>query len=96
MLQWKTTKSYQNDTCDIHQITYKEHIIRICETERNTHYVLQWYRGATLEVQKPFEADNLDVAKAYALAAVKNYIAERAMYWRDIKIGFANFVDNDM
>ncbi|MBQ8806447.1 MAG: hypothetical protein IJZ68_08340 [Bacteroidaceae bacterium] len=95
MLQWKTTKSYKNDVCDSHQITYKEHVIRVCETERHTHYVLQWYRGATLEVQKPFDASSLDEAKAYALAAVKNYIAEKAMYWRDVKIGFANFTNED-
>ena len=94
MLQWKTTKSYQNDVCDRHQMTYKEHIIRVVETGQTGDYILQWYRGASLEVQKPFSAATLDEAKAYAIAAIKNYLSERAAYWRDVKIGFANFVDD--
>ena len=94
MVKWKTVSSYKNDTCDSHKFTYKEHIIQICETNQPNTYILQWYRGASLEVQKPFTAQSIDKAKAYAIAAIKNYLAERAAYWRDAKIGFANLCDD--
>ncbi len=94
MPKWKTVSSYKNDTCDSHRLTYKEHIIQVLETKQPDTYVLQWYRGTSLEVQKPFTAATLEEAKAYAIAAIKNYLAERAAYWRDAKIGFSNLVDD--
>lgn len=94
MLKWETIASYKNDTCNSHRLHYKEHIIQVLETKQPDTYILQWYRGASLEVQKPFTASTVDEAKAYAVAAIKNYLAERAAYWRDAKIGFANLVDD--
>ena len=36
-----------------------------------------------------------DEAKAYALSIVKDYLARQAAYWRDLKIGFTNWVEED-
>ena len=80
-MNWKHIKSYKNDTCDRHKLEFADNVIYICETERRASYVLRWHRGATLELQKPFEAINLHAAKAYALEVVRNAIQSKAAYW---------------
>lgn len=96
MLEWKERPGSIYRPHKSYQITYKEHIIRVMETERVGDYVFQWNRGSHLEVQHPFNAETLDEAKAYAIAALKNYFSEKAAYWRDTKIGFTNFLEDNM
>lgn len=95
MVEWKYVKSSYGYYNERYYTSYKEHTISVIINDGRTGYILQWRRNGNLEVQKHFDASNFDEAKAYAIGLVKDYISGKAMYWRDTKIGFTNWVMED-
>ena len=94
MIEWTFVKGSIYDDYDCYKLKYKEHTICVKVIGKTNGYVLQWHRGTVLELQKPFGAPSLDEAKEYAINVVKNYVAERAMYWRDINDGLNDLIEN--
>ena len=55
-------------------------------------YTVRWYYKDMTEIKEHIDAKGWDEAKAYAISNVKNDISQHAAYWRDMKIGFTNWV----
>ena len=95
MIEWKHIKSSAYGYyAECYYTSYREYTISIIFTKGC--YILQWQRNGRIEAQKSFEAKNFDEAKSYAIGLVKDYIAEKAMYWRDVKIGFSNWIEEEI
>lgn len=58
-------------------------------------YTVRWYHRGITDIKEHINAENWDEAKAAAIALVKRFFAQRAEYWRDMKIGFTNWVEEE-
>ena len=56
-------------------------------------YTVRWYYKGMTEIKEHIDAQNFEEAKASAISIVKNYFDRQAKYWRDMKIGFANWTE---
>lgn len=97
MVEWKLVKgptSFCNGIFDEYTAERRGTQISMCKLE-SAKYNLQLWHENRLKLQEFIVADNWDEAKAYALSFVKDYLARQAAYWRDLKIGFTNWVEED-
>ena len=57
-----------------------------------TRYTVRWYYKGMTEIKEHIDVQNWDEAKSSAISIIKNYFDRQAKYWRDMKTGFANWV----
>lgn len=58
-------------------------------------YTVWWYDRGITDIKKHIDADSWEDAKASAIAIVLNTLDRRAKYWRDMKIGFTNWISEE-
>jgi hypothetical protein len=56
-------------------------------------YTVRWYYKGMTEIKEHIDAKNWDEAKSSAISIVRDYFDRQAKYWRDMKIGFANWTE---
>jgi hypothetical protein len=95
MVEWKFIEKGLGCPFDYYEAAYKKyHNISIAKIDEGE-YTVMWKHLGTAEIIKTIYAKDWDVAKASAIRIVKDYLAQQAVYWRDMKIGFANWIEDD-
>lgn len=56
-------------------------------------YSIGWYHKGCRVIKQYIDANSFVEAKALAIGIVTNYFSQMANYWRDMKIGFSNWVE---
>lgn len=56
-------------------------------------HCVRWYYKDITEIKEYIDAKDWDEAKTSAISVIKNYFDRQAKYWRDMKIGFANWTE---
>lgn len=59
----------------------------------STRYTVRWYYKGMTEIKEHIDAADWIEARNSAISVVKDYFNRQATYWRDMKIGFANWVE---
>lgn len=98
MVEWKFVKgptSFCNGIFEEYTTEHGGTQISICKLE-SAKYNLQLWHENRLKLQEFIVAADWDEAKAYALSIVTDYLAKQAAYWRDLKIVFNNWVNNQL
>ena len=95
MVEWKHIKGSAYGPYESYNTIYKEYSITVISHGRASGYCLRWQRNGDLQAQICFDAKDFDEAKIYALNYVRDQIAARASYWRDMKIGFVNWLEKE-
>ena len=60
-----------------------------------TRYTVRWYYKGMTNIKEHIDAKDWEEAKASAISIIRNYFHRQATYWRDMKIGFNNWVEED-
>ena len=94
MVEWKFTAKGPDSSFDYYETIHRSHRISVSKIGDNR-YIMYWWNGQSLSIKHSFDAADWDEAKAYAIAMIKDDISQRAKYWRDLKIGFNNWVLED-
>ena len=55
----------------------------------------RWYYKGMTVIKEHIDAANWNEAKNAAINIVKDYFNRQAIYWRDMKIGFTNWVEEE-
>ena len=97
MIDWKFIPKGNGSIFDSYEATHGRKQISITSLSylKHTNYALQLWDDRKLIINKHFDAKDWDEAKATAISMLKDYLARQAAYWRDLKIGFANWVEED-
>ena len=95
MVEWKFIEKGPGCPFDYYEAAYKKlHNISIAKIDEYE-YAIMWKHLGTAEISKIVYADDWEEAKVAALSFVKDYLARQSAHWRDLKIGFANWVEKD-
>ena len=94
MVEWKFYAKGTDSSFDYYEAKHKSHLISVSKIDDNS-YTMRWWHGQSLSIKTSFSAVDWDEAKAKAIAIVKEDITNSATYWRDVKIGFTNWVIED-
>ena len=93
MIEWKFIEKGPGCPFDYYEAAYKKcHNISIAKID-DGEYTVMWKHLGTADISKTIYADNWDGAKAHAISLVRDYLAQQAAYWRDLKIGVNNWID---
>ena len=93
MIQWRFYAKGLKSNFDSHRATYGKHHKIVVTKVKETRYTIQWYYKDKVDYKECFDAKNWDEAKTYAISLVRDYLAQQAKYWRDLKIGVNNWID---
>ena len=64
-------------------------------SDTGTRYTVRWYYKGMTVIKEHIDAANWNEAKNAAINIVKDYFNRQAIYWRDMKIGFTNWVEEE-
>ena len=93
MVNWDFTPKGPDSSFDYYQATYgKDHTIAVSKIGEDC-YTVWWYHNGLTDIKHSIKAKDWDEAKASAISVVRDYINRQALYWRDMKISFANWVE---
>lgn len=93
MVSWRFYGKSPKSSFYYYQAAYgKYHKIAVSKIG-DTVYTVRWYYGHMIELTEHIEAKDWDEAKASALSIVKDYLAQQAAYWRDLKTGVNNWIN---
>ncbi len=93
MVEWKFIEKGSGCPFDYYEAAYKKyHNISIAKIDEGE-YAVMWKHLGTADISKTIYADDWDEAKASALHITKDYLAQQAAYWRDLKTGVNNWIN---
>lgn len=95
MVEWKY-KDYRPQGFECWEAdwgTYGQYQIAVSKIGESR-YTVRWYYKGMTDIKEHIDAMDWDEAKVAAISIVKDYYSQRAAYWRDMKIGFNNWVTN--
>ncbi len=92
MIEWEY-HDYRPEGFECYKAKWgKFYSLSVAQIGENRYTVWWYYKGMT-EIKKHIDAKNFDEAKVSAISIIKNYFDRQAKYWRDMKIGFANWTE---
>ena len=94
MINWEY-KDYRPAGFECWEARWNKHYSIVVSklSDVSTRYTVRWYYKDMTDIKEHIDAKDWDEAKASAVKVVKDYFTRQANYWRDMKIGFANWTE---
>lgn len=91
-MEWEY-KDYRPEGFECYSASWGKHYSLSVSKLGEYRYTVRWYYKGMTEIKEHIDAQNWDEAKYSAISIVSGYFDRQAKYWRDMKIGFANWTE---